>query len=352
MSDRLRVATIGAGYFSRFHHEAWSRLDVDLVAVCDKDPEAARRAAAEYHVPHAYDDVEAMLAAHELDLVDIITPPHTHLGYIERVVAEKTAVVCQKPFTENLEQAERAVDAGRRAGVPVIVHENFRFQPWYGQVKAMLEDGAVGRPYQVAFRLRPGDGQGERAYMDRQPYFQQMPRFLVHETAIHLIDVFRYLFGDVDRVFARLARLNPVIKGEDAGFILLEFASGVRGLFDGNRLVDHPARNQRLTMGEMLVEGATAVLRLDGDGGLHLRRQGRRAESPVHYSWQDRGFGGDCVYRLQHHVVEHLTAGTPVFNNAADYLDNLRVERAVYASHASGGTVTPAMVQDAGEPLW
>ena len=50
----------------------------------------------------------------------------------------------------------------------------------------------------VAFRLRPGDGQGPRAYLDRQPYFQTMPRLLVVETAIHWIDTFRFLMGEVD----------------------------------------------------------------------------------------------------------------------------------------------------------
>ena len=54
--------------------------------------------------------------------------------------------------------------------------------------------------------MRPGDGQGKDAYFNRQPYFQKMERFLIHETAIHLIDVYRYLFGDIKSVFASLSR--------------------------------------------------------------------------------------------------------------------------------------------------
>ena len=50
-----------------------------------------------------------------------------------------------------------------------------------------------------------------------------MPRFLIHETGIHLIDVFRYLLGEITGVFARLRRINPVIKGEDAGLRDLRF---------------------------------------------------------------------------------------------------------------------------------
>lgn len=339
MTALLRVATIGAGYFSQFHYDAWSRLDVELAAVCDHDQEAAHRVARDYNITGVYDDVETMLDAVQPDLVDIITPPATHLHYIELAAGRRAAVVCQKPFTENLDQALEAVAAGERNQTPVIVHENFRFQPWYGRIKRMLEQGTLGEPFQVSFRLRPGDGQGARAYLDRQPYFQKMPRFLVHETAIHMIDVFRYLFGEVDNVFAQLARLNPVIQGEDAGLVLFRFRNGIRGLFDGNRLVDHAAGNRRLTMGEMLVEGAAATLRLDGDGRLFLREHGSNDESPVPFEWRNRGFAGDSVFRFQRHVVQHLTAGEPLFSPACDYVRNIRIEQAIYASSAAGAVV-------------
>jgi len=188
----------------------------------------------------------------------------------------------------------------------------------------------------VTFRLRPGDGQGPRAYLDRQPYFQQMERFLVHETAIHQIDVFRYLLGEVTGVTAELAKLNPVIAGEDAGLILFRFENGARGVFDGNRLSDHPAENRRLTMGEMFIEGSKGVIRLNGDGGLFHRKHGENGEQAIDYAWDNRGFGGDCVYRLQEHVVRHLLHGDAVMNSACDYLANLRIEEAVYRSSSRG----------------
>lgn len=111
--------------------------------------------------------------------------------------------------------------------------------------------------YQVTFRLRPGDGKGPDAYLERQPYFQTMEKFLVHETAIHLIDVFRFLLAEEpSAVYAALRRLNPAIAGEDAGMMLFDFPSGARAVFDGNRLADHKAENRRLTMGEMVIEGS------------------------------------------------------------------------------------------------
>lgn len=336
----LRVATAGTGYFSRFHYEAWGRMDgVSLVALYNRDAENRQHAAAEWSVPATYADFDEMLEREQPDLVDIITPPVTHLDFIRIAAARGVPMVCQKPFCRDLAEAEEAVKIAEAAGVLLVVHENFRFQPWYGEARRLMDAGVLGDPYQVSFRLRPGDGQGRRAYLDRQPYFQTMERFLVHETAIHLIDTFRYLMGEATAVFAQLRRLNQAIAGEDAGIIHFDFDSGARGLFDGNRLADHAAQNTRLTMGEMLLEGSAATLRLDGDGRLWLRRHGETEEAQVDFDWSDTGFGGDCVYRLQRHVVDHLTRATPLMNTAREYLTNLRIERAVYESDAAGCVV-------------
>ncbi len=330
---KLRVAQIGAGFFARFHAEAWARHPgAELVALCDLNEAAARALAGQAGDPPVFTEAEAMLRGVEADLVDIATPPKSHFGLIDLASARGLPLICQKAFCTSLAEAERAVALVRKRGSLAVVHENFRFQPWYRRAKAALESGSLGEIYQATFRLRPGDGQGPRAYLDRQPYFQSMPRFLLHETGIHLIDTFRFLLGEVTEVFADLRRLNPAIRGEDSGFLILRFGDGPRALFDGNRLSDHAARNRRLTMGELLIEGSAAELRLDGFGRLFLRRQGENEAEEIRYPWQDRGFGGDCVFALQAHVVRHLLEGGPLENSAEAYLANLRIEEAAYRS--------------------
>lgn len=339
-NDRLqkfRVAVVGAGFFSQFHLDAWVRLDtVELVAVADRDAAKAETAAVRHGAGSWFTDAAAMIDAGGIDLLDIAAPPSAHLGLIRLGAAAGLPMICQKPFCATFAGAEQAVAIAKAAGVPLIVHENFRFQPWYTEIKRLLADGVLGEVYQVSFRLRPGDGQGPEAYLDRQPYFQSMERFLVHETAIHLIDVFRALMGEVSGVYADLRKLNPVIAGEDAGLIVFDFANGARGVFDGNRLVDHAAENRRLVMGEMLIEGSNGVLRLDGDGGLWRRRHGDNEESRHDYAWDNVGFGGDCILHLQRHVVDFLRGDGDIVNPAADYLTNLRIEEAVYESALAG----------------
>jgi len=336
MPDRLQVAIVGAGYFSQYHYEGWSRhARAAIVAMANRDPDRRARTAGAYAVPHAFATIEALLEAVRPDVLDIVTPPETHAAMVAAAAGAGVPVICQKPVAPTQEEAEAIVGAAEAAGIPFIIHENFRFQPWFQQARKLIDDGRLGALHSIAFRMRPGDGQGTRAYLDRQPYFQKMDRFLIHETGIHFVDTFRYLMGEVRAVTARLRRVNPVIAGEDAGYVVFEFDGGATGLFDGNRLNDHAADNCRMTMGEMFLEGAAGVLRLDGHGRLWFKPHGG-AECEEIYAWEDRGFAGDCVYRQIDHIASHLLDGTPVMNTGRDYLRNVAIEEAIYRSSSEG----------------
>ncbi len=332
----LKVAVAGTGYFSQFHYDAWARLeDARLVGAASLDPVGLAGVGERFGIEAVFEDVAAMLDATEPDLLDIAAPPHAHEALLEIAAARGVDVICQKPLGGDLRTAEAMVDRAEAAGIVFAVHENFRFQPWYREARRVIESGGLGEGMNVSFRLRPGDGQGPRAYLDRQPYFQTMERFLIHETAIHLIDSFRYLMGEVKGAFAHLRKLNPAIAGEDSGHLIFTFESGATGLFDGNRLLGFPAANPRLTMGELLLEGTSGSLRLDGDGGL-WRRGHEGIEEPHVYEWQNSGFGGDCVYALQRHVLAHLLEGAPLENSGRDYLQNLMIEELIYRSAETG----------------
>ncbi|MEO0793842.1 MAG: Gfo/Idh/MocA family oxidoreductase [Verrucomicrobiota bacterium] len=334
--NQLRVVCVGAGYFAQFHYAAWKRLEqefaVQLVCVVDQDLEKAKQLASSLDIDHWATDL-SQLSELAFDLVDVITPPTTHVALVTQALEMGKDVICQKPFTENREQAQRLVDVAHEAGQKIVVHENFRFMPWYRKIAEMHSKGAIGEVLNISYRLRPGDGQGDQAYLDRQPYFQTMPRFLVHETAIHMIDVFRYLLGEMNSVSARLRKCNPAIAGEDSGLIVFEFESGAQGVFDGNRCLDHAASNRRRTMGEMWLEGTQGTIRLDGEARIWLRQFGENDEQLVDYAWQDNGFGGDCVYLLTRHVVSHFLENTELENQATDYLKNILIEESVYRSH-------------------
>lgn len=332
---QLRVLGVGAGYFSQFQYLGWQRIaGVECVGIVNRDSAKARALAERFGIAAVFSSLDDALAATQPQLVDIITPPETHHAFVAQCVAAGIPAICQKPFGTDYADALAITELAEAAGVPLVIHENIRWQPWYREAKRLLDAGRLGTLHSVAFRLRPGDGQGPRAYLDRQPYFQNMPLFLIKETAIHWIDTFRYLAGEVQSVYAALRRINPVIAGEDAGVVVFGFDCGATGLFDGNRLNDHVATNPRRTMGEAWIEGSAGVLRLDGEARLWWKpHQGAEAEHAYDRGPDDTFGGGACEW-LQRHVVAHFRSGAPLENTAREYLTNLRVQAAVYHSAA------------------
>ncbi len=337
---KLRVAVAGAGYFCQFQLDGWRRIPgLEIVAICNRDATKAQVLAARFGIPKVFGSVASMLDECEADILDIVTPPATHREYVGEAARRGIAAICQKPFGNTHAEALAVARVAEAAGIPLAVHENFRFMPHFREMKRLLDEGRFGDVHSISFRLRPGDGQGPDAYLARQAYFQGMPRFLVFETAIHLIDTFRFLVGEVSAVTARLRRINPVIAGEDAGYIVFEFASGATGLFDGNRLNDHVAANPRRTMGECWLEGTGGVMRLDGDARLWWKPYQKDETEHRYDRGRDDTFGGGACDALQAHFVRHLRAGTLLENSGMAYLQNMLIQEAVYASNAAGRRV-------------
>lgn len=338
--NRLKVAGAGAGHYARFHVEAWKSIDrVDYLGICDLNLDRASGFAKLHGVASSHGEVARMLDVLQPDLLDIVTPPQSHLEVARAAFERGIAVVCQKPLAPSHAEALEMVELAEKHEVRLFVHENFRFRPWFLEAASLLRQNRIGTVHALAFRLRPGDGQGADAYLDRQPYFRRMERFLVHETAIHFIDTFRCLLGEISAVTARLRRLNPHITGEDAGYIIFEFESGSTALFDGNRLNAHPAQNPALTMGEMWLEGSAGVLRLDGSARLWWAPHGK-PETEHHYPRNEHLFAGGSILALQARLVDCLLEHKAMENSGRDYLANIRVEEAVYQSNIEGRRVT------------
>jgi D-apiose dehydrogenase len=343
-----RIGLIGAGYFSQFHLRGWQQCGATVVAVCDIDKARAEQTASRFDVASKYSDPNALLARDDLDVIDIALPPAHQFDVVNAALEHRFPVICQKPFAVSYAQAHKLASRADQLGVPLIVHENFRFMPWYREAKRLIAAGHLGDLHGILFRLRPGDGQGQGAYLDRQPYFQKMQRFLVAETAIHFIDTFRYLLGEVQAVSARLRRVNRHIAGEDAGVITFEFQSGAVGVLDANRSNDHSAANTRRTMGEMWLEGMRGCLRLDGDGALWWKAHGELEIAHMYDagSADPNDFGGGACARLQASALGAFFGDAPSENPARDYLMNIRVQEAIYQSHETGqrieiGTFSP-----------
>jgi predicted dehydrogenase len=315
----FRGAIIGCGFFGNIQIEAWRRMQgVEMIAACDASLDRARSTELS-----AYSDAEQMLDSEQLDFVDIATRPDTHLPLIRAAIARGIPVICQKPMAQSMTEAIEIARLVRESGVRVMIHENWRWQPWYREARQKIRNGAIGQPLDYTFRIRQRDGLGDNPFPN-QPYFREMPRLLIYETLIHPIDTARFLFGEIATVQAHTRRFNPLLRGEDRALVILTHENGTDGIIDGNRWVNPNPPGP--AMGDAVFEGTEGTIHVLANGELYLN--GERV-------WADTthvGYKGDSVRATQQHFIDCLSDGTPFETDAESYLASYAAVEAAYRS--------------------
>lgn len=330
---KLKVVCVGAGYFARYHVDAWTRIEkVTLDAICDSDLEKAEKLAAEFGIARVYDDLQELLSQSAPDVVDIITPPDSHFHLVKEIASRGIDIICQKPLAPTYQESAEIVSFAKEKGVRFLVHENFRFQPWYRRIKELLESNTIGdQIHQVSIKLRTGDGWGENAYMGRQPYFRTMPRLFMYETGIHYIDTLRFLVGEITSVYARLFHFNSNIAGEDGAVVFFEFKNGATATLNANRYNEADTDNPRYTFGEITLEGSKGGIYLDTQSHLSLKKLGL-PKKVLDYPREDINFAGDCVYFTQLSATRSLLKNISFETEGSYYLENIKILEAIYKS--------------------
>jgi D-apiose dehydrogenase len=335
-STQLKGVIIGAGYFAQFQAEAWARVNgVTITGVADPDQNRAQQFAAQWNIPRIYADAATMLQTEQPDFVDIITRPDTHLELTRLAAAHGAHVICQKPMAPTWDECLQMIAACEQAGVRLLIHENWRWQAWYREIKRLLAQGRLGQLFHLHFYSRLGDGRSANPYT-AQPYFREMPRLLIYETGVHFLDTFRFLAGEMKTIYCTTQRLNPVIVGEDAAIIHATFASGINGVIDANR-IGGPIPSP-VAFGTLMVEGERASLRMSPDGDLFVTDYGQ-AEQPHAYVKPEIGYKGDSVKAAQQHYADCLLTGQPCESDGDAYLQTVRAVLGAYESAAIGQVV-------------
>jgi predicted dehydrogenase len=316
---KLRAAIAGCGFFAQFQIEAWRRLEgVELAAACDPVIERARAAA-----PGAYSSAEEMLDRERPDFLDIATRPDTHLPLVRLACERGVPVICQKPMAPSWRDAVEMVEMAEAAETPLMIHENWRWQPWFREADRIIEAGEIGVPLTYTFRVRRNDGGGGRPY-PAQPYFKDMPRLLIYETLVHQLDTARFLFGDIQCVYARARRRNAIIAGEDQALLTVTHDDALPGLVDGHRfgdlLTDSPV------LGDATFEGESGSLYVSPSGDVLLNG------SLLWRTAAAQGYRGDSVYATQRHFVDCLRGGRPFETSGREYLRTFAAVEAAYRS--------------------
>jgi len=327
-SRPLKVAIAGAGMISWYHLVAWRNLGkrVRLVAVCDPDAVKAAKRAEEFAIAKVYRDADSMFAAETIDALDVISPRATHAAWVDAAAARGIDVLCQKPMTPTLAESEalvRRVEGKSR----LMAHENWRFRPWYRELKRWVAAGDLGelqlaRMATMTSGLLP-DASGRRPLLEREPYTQHEERLILAEVLIHHLDVMRFLCGELRVVAARAMRTVPDVVGETMATVLLETASGAPVEVTGSLAAPgYPARPpDRL---ELVGSKASATFE-----GSELQLHGASPRTERYDS--DRGYQASFDGVIAH-FVDCLETGAPFETNPADNLETLRLVEHAYWS--------------------
>lgn len=326
-AERLRVGLAGAGMISRHHLIAWSRLEsVQVVAVCDPDQDRAQARAAEFAIPEVFGAAADMLDDTAIDAIDIATPRETHVELVRLAASRGIDVLCQKPLAPEFDAAEALV-ADVSGTVRLMVHENWRFRPYYRQAKAWLDAGLIGEV--EAFRLAAissgllPDHEGRRPALDRQPFLAHERRLIIAELLIHHLDAARWLLGPLQVRAADVSHGDAPVIGETGADIRLETETGAPVEVVGDWAASgRPARPGDV----MAVKGARGTLRL-ADHRLDLDGLARRSLTYDPAAAYQASFDAAIA-----HFVDCLRTGGAFETDGADNLATLQLVDAAYAA--------------------
>src|SRR2546430_8675902 len=170
-----------------------------------------------------------MLAAGELDAIDIAAPREMHAPLVRLAAKQRLPVLCQKPLAPNFQEAtELAAEVKHQTRL--MVHENWRFRGYYRDAASWLREGRIGNVKQAQLTLLtsgvlPGSD-GLRPALERQPFMRGGKSMLVAEGLIHHLDTLRMLLGPLRVTSASLSPSYSEMAGEDGAGLRMKAERG------------------------------------------------------------------------------------------------------------------------------
>lgn len=344
MGSTLRFAIYGTGFWARFQLAAWRELPgVECVALYNRTRAKAEALAREFGVPAVYDDAEALLDREQLDFIDIITDVDTHSRFVHLAAGRGVPIICQKPMAADLPTAQAMVDVCHAAGVPLYIHENWRWQHPMRALKRELDGGRIGTPFRARIHYV-----NSFPVFANQPFLADLDRFILSDMGSHILDTARFLFGEVATIFCRSQHVyrdlkGQAVRGEDVATVILGMVNGMTVTVE----LSYASRTEieRFPETYVYVEGSEGFLELGPDFSLRTTTaEGTliRRVPPPRYAWADPAY--DVVHAsivpCNADILAGLRGERVAETTGDDNLRTVRLVAAAYDSAASGHVVT------------
>ena len=229
----LKIGLIGAGRIGKVHAEtiAHSIADAQLVAVADYYKGAVHTLTQDYNIPFATDNALEVIEHPDVDAILIASSTDTHAPFIIEAARAGKDIFCEKPIAADLSKIDEALAIVDNAGVKLQIGFNRRFDASFQRIKQAIDDGSIGDPQLLHIISR-----------DPSPppiEYVKVSGGLFFDMTIHDFDMARFLFGDVEEIYATGANLVDPAIGDagdiDTALLTLKFTSGALGSIDNSR---------------------------------------------------------------------------------------------------------------------
>jgi predicted dehydrogenase len=142
----FKIALVGVGAAAQVNHiPALKKVEgLELVALCDRDPEKAQRVAQKFGVPHAVARIEELFEIEDLDAIDICTPNYLHAPMAVAALEAGKHVLCERPLARSSEEAATMTKAAKKADRVLACAVQHRFRPDAQLLRRFVEKGDLG----------------------------------------------------------------------------------------------------------------------------------------------------------------------------------------------------------------
>lgn len=267
MAGKVRLGIIGTSgwtelmYLNNLHN----RADVEIAGLCGRSPERLAEMAAKHGATTTYTDYRRMIDEGGLDAVVVAAPDDQHRDMTLAAIAKGLHVLCEKPLANNVGDARLMLEAAERARVKHMVLFTWRWQPHFQFLKSMIDDRTFGEVYRAQFSFLAGFARDGSYQWRHDP---MRANGVVGDLGSHMIDMSRWLFGDIASVSATLGTSisRAAIAGHegasanDSAHLSLQFGSGMLGVVDVS-VVAHSA--DMLVKHIVRIEGEKATLEME-----------------------------------------------------------------------------------------
>jgi predicted dehydrogenase len=224
--EKARIAVVGLG-IGELHVAGWKQVRdrASIVAVCDVDAGRAEASAGRLRGVRAVTAFDDVLAADDIDVVDLCTPPALHVVQTEAALAAGKHVVCEKPIAPSIAAVDRMLEAEAASSRHVMPIFQYRYGNGLQKLRALVDAGVTGpvRSATVEVHWRRRAEYYDVAWRGR--WETELGGVLLAH-AIHALDMLTYVAGPVRAVQARTATLVNDIEVEDTAAAVLELAGG------------------------------------------------------------------------------------------------------------------------------